>query len=218
MTRLSLNLLIPLLIPFYTNANDITESHEDVDMSDPMAVYTGGDIKAGDKGLGGALQFSVNQNNWAAMGKIESTNNLETYRVRIFTPNKATGTGIYVDSGKDDSVENIRSNYATIGVLQVVPINDKLKLYTGLTYGKAWESDNQFEGTNLLNAQIYAKYNINDKFFILATPQYQYGLNGEEFRDFYAEFNVGYKIDSNNVITFTGNTANQTWITYKFKI
>ena len=65
---------------------------------------------------------------------------------------------------------------------------------------------------------IYAKYNINEKFFVLASPQYQYGLNGEEFRDFYAELNVGYKIDSSNVLLLTGSTENQTWITYKFKI
>ncbi|OCH15305.1 MULTISPECIES: hypothetical protein [unclassified Aliivibrio] len=212
MTHYSRFLLIIPFISFYSNAS------EEVDMSDPMAVYTGGDIKAGDQGLGGSLQFSVGQNNWAAMGKIESTNNFETYRARIFTPNKVTGTGVYIDASKDDSVDNISSNYATIGVLQVIPVNEKLQFNVGLTYGKAWESNEKFEDTDIINAQIYAKYNINEKFFVLASPQYQYGLNGEEFRDFYAELNVGYKIDSSNVLLLTGSTENQTWITYKFKI
>ncbi|PKH09373.1 hypothetical protein [Moritella sp. Urea-trap-13] len=218
MKHLPHSLLLIALIPFYSSANDESQRHDDVDMSDPMAVYTGGDIKAGDKGLGGSLQFSVGKNDWAAMGKIEGTNNFETYRSRIFTPNKKTGTGIYIDSGKDDHLEGISSNYATVGLLQVIPVNNKLKLYAGITYGKSWESNHLYKDTNLINTQVYAKYNINEKFFILASPQYQYGLNGEEFRDFYAEFNVGYKINKNNVITFTGSTDKQTWITYKFKI
>ncbi|MGF1905901.1 hypothetical protein [Aliivibrio salmonicida] len=204
--------LFMLLMPLYTFAE------EDVDMSDPMAVYTGGDITAGDKGLGGALQLSVGKNNWALMGKIEGSNNFDTYRARIFAPNKKTGTGVYIDAGKDDHIDGIRSNYATVGLLQVIPINKKLKLYAGLTYGKSWESNNLYKDTNLINTQIYAKYDINDQFYILASPEYEYGLNGEKFREFYAEINMGYKIDTSNVIIFTGSTDEQTWITYKFRI
>ena len=218
MKYITLPFFLISLIPFYSNAKETVQSHDDVDMSDPMSVYTGGDIKAGDKGLGGSLQFSVGQHNWAAMGKIEGTNNFETYRARIFVPNKKTGTGIYIDSGKDNHIDGLSSNYATVGLLQVIPINKTLKLYAGITYGKSWESNHLYKDTNLINTQIYAKYNINGKFFILASPQYQYGLNGEEFRDFYAELNVGYKIDKSNVILFTGSTDEQTWITYKFKI
>jgi hypothetical protein len=199
-------------MPLYTFAE------EDVDMSDPMAVYTGGDITAGDKGLGGALQLSVGKHNWALMGKIEGSNNFDTYRTRIFAPNKKMGTGVYIDAGKDDHVGGISSNYATVGLLQVIPINKKLKLYAGLTYGKSWESNNLYKDTNLINMQIYAKYDINEKFYILASPEYEYGLNGEEFREFYAEINMGYKIDKSSVIIFTGSTDEQTWITYKFKI
>lgn len=215
MKYIPLSLLVIALTPFYCAA---ATTADDVDMSDPMAVYTGGDIKAGNQGLGGSLQFSAGKNNWAVMGKVEASNNLETYRTRIFTPNKITGTGIYIDAGKDNHIDSLSSNYATIGVLQVIPVNDKLRLYVGLTYGKSWEANNKYQDTKLINAQFYAKYKIDEKFYIMAAPQYKYGLDGEEFRDFYAELSLGYKIDKSNIIMFTGSTDQQMWLTYKFKI
>ncbi|MFH0274957.1 hypothetical protein [Vibrio jasicida] len=96
-----------LLMPFNLLAS------EEVD----MAVYTGGDITAGDKGLGGALQISTSEENWAVMGKLEGSNNFDTYRARIFAPNKHTGTGIYIDAGTDNHVEGVTANYATLGLL-----------------------------------------------------------------------------------------------------
>ncbi|MFS1431084.1 hypothetical protein [Vibrio lentus] len=201
-----------LLTPFNLLAN------EEVDMSDPMAVYTGGDITAGDKGIGGALQISVSEGQWAVMGKLEASNNFDTYRARIFAPNKNTGTGIYIDAGTDNHVEGVTANYATLGVLQVVPINDKFKLYAGVTYGQSWEKNEIFQDTNVVNVQLYAKYDVTDEFFILAAPDYEYGLDGEEYREFYMELNVGYKVDENNMVIVTGSTDEQTWITYKFKI
>ncbi len=216
MKYIPLSLLVIALTPWYSTAAAINTN--DVDMSDPMAVYTGGDIRAGDQGLGAALQFSVSKNDWAVMGKVEANNNFETYRARIFTPNKKTGTGIYIDAGKDNYVEGISSKYATIGVLQVIPINDKLKLYAGITYGKAWEINHKYQDTKLINTQVYAKYIIDNKFFIIASPQYKYGLDGESFRDFYAEFNIGYKIDKSNIVLITGTSDEQIWFSYKFKI
>lgn len=101
-------------------------ANEEVDMSDPMAVYTGGTLLLGIRGLR-ALQVSVSEGQWVAMGKLEASNNFDTYRVRIFAPNKNTGTGICIDVGIDNHIEGVTANYVTFGLLQVVPINDKFK-------------------------------------------------------------------------------------------
>jgi hypothetical protein len=197
---------------------NVAQAEKGTDMADPLSVYTGGDIKFGDQGMGASYQFGAVKGNWGAMGKIEGKNNFDTYRARIFTPNYTTGTGLYIDTGRDSSSPDMDANYATIGVLQAIPINKKLKLFVGLTYGQEWESEEKFEDTNILMLTTYAKYDLNDKFFFMLAPQYTYGLNGKEDRDFYMEMNAGYRIDNNNVLIFTGTTDNQFWMTYKFRL
>ncbi|GAL28425.1 hypothetical protein JCM19239_4865 [Vibrio variabilis] len=53
------------------------------DMSDPMAVYSGGEVTAGSRGLGAAFQFGIKRGDWGFLGKIESKDNFESYRTRF---------------------------------------------------------------------------------------------------------------------------------------
>ncbi|WP_210472098.1 hypothetical protein [Vibrio crassostreae] len=185
------------------------------DMADPMAVYTGGEIIAGNKGLGATFQFGVNRGDWGVLGKLEGKNNFENYRARFFTPNKKTGTGLFVDAGHDFSNDDLTSNYASIGVMQAFKLSDKFKLYSAITYGQMWEESNKFEDTQIISSINYLKYDFADQFYLLLTPQYTYGLDGENTRDFSAEMQLGYKVDSDNIIIFSGDTDNNTWITFR---
>ncbi|MEZ8854659.1 hypothetical protein AB4453_01660 [Vibrio atlanticus] len=185
------------------------------DMADPMAVYTGGEIIAGNKGLGATFQFGVNHGDWGVLGKLEGKNNFENYRARFFTPNKKTGTGLFVDAGHDFSNDDLTSNYASIGVMQAFKLSDKFKLYSAITYGQMWEESNKFEDTQIISSINYLKYDFADQFYLLLAPQYTYGLDGENTRDFSAEMQLGYKVDSDNIIIFSGDTDNNTWITFR---
>lgn len=152
------------------------------------------------------------------MGKLEASNNFDTYRSRIFSPNKHTGTSIYIDAGTDNHIEGVTENYATLGLLQVVPINDKFKLYAGATYGQSWEKNEIFLDTNVVNVQLYAKYDVTAEFFIRSAPDYEYGLDGKKYREFYMELYIGYKVEEDDMVIVKGSTEEQTWITYKFTI
>ncbi|MEZ8804749.1 hypothetical protein [Vibrio atlanticus] len=185
------------------------------DMADPMAVYTGGEIIAGNKGLGATFQFGVNHGDWGVLGKLEGKNNFENYRARFFTPNKKTGTGLFVDAGHYFSNDDLTSNYASIGVMQAFKLSDKFKLYSAITYGQMWEESNKFEDTQIISSINYLKYDFADQFYLLLAPQYTYGLDGENTRDFSAEMQLGYKVDSDNIIIFSGDTDNNTWITFR---
>lgn len=185
------------------------------DMADPMAVYTGGELIAGNKGLGATFQFGVNRGDWGVLGKLEGKNNFENYRARFFTPNKKTGTGLFVDAGHDFSNDGITSNYASAGIMQSFKLSDKVNLYSALTYGQMWEESNQFEDTQIISSINYLKYDFADQFYLLLAPQYTYGLDGENTRDFSAEMQLGYKVDSDNIIIFSGDTDNNTWITFR---
>ncbi|MEZ8744074.1 hypothetical protein AB4189_17330 [Vibrio sp. 10N.286.49.E1] len=185
------------------------------DMADPMAVYTGGEIIAGNKGLGATFQLGVNRGDWGVLGKLEGKNNFENYRARFFTPNKKTGTGLFVDAGHDFSNDGITSNYASAGIMQSFKLSDKVNLYSALTYGQMWEESNQFEDTQIISSINYLKYDFADQFYLLLAPQYTYGLDGENTRDFSAEMQLGYKVDSDNIIIFSGDTDNNTWITFR---
>ncbi|TCV62635.1 hypothetical protein EDB74_104291 [Vibrio crassostreae] len=185
------------------------------DMADPMAVYTGGEIIAGNKGLGATFQFGVNRGDWGVLGKLEGKNNFENYRARFFTPNKKTGTGLFVDAGHDFSNDDLTSNYASIGVMQAFKLSDKFKLYSAITYGQMWEESNKFEDTQIISSINYLKYDFADQFYLLLAPQYTYGLDGENTRDSSAEMQLGYKVDSDNIIIFSGDTDNNTWITFR---
>lgn len=189
-----------------------------VDISDPMAVYTGGALTGGNDGLGGAFQFGIHQGDWGILGKIEAKKNLDAYRARLFTPNSKTGTGAFIDAGTDASIDGITSNYATVGVLQVLPLAKNLRLYAGLTYGKSWESNDKFMTTKIAIAQSYFKYDINDKFYLMINPQYTYGFDGEETRKFLMEFNFGYHIDDTKLIYLETSTENEIVVNFKFKI
>ncbi|WP_019026265.1 hypothetical protein [Colwellia piezophila] len=205
-----------VVIPRALQAAENTKKH--VDISDPMAVYTGGALTGGNDGLGAAFQFGLNKGDWGFLGKIEAKKNLDAYRLRLFTPNKVTGTGIYIDAGTDTSQDGITSNYATFGVLQVVPLTKKLKLYAGLTYGKSWEANDLFAETKIIMAQTYFKYDINEKFYLMLNPQYTYGLDGEETRQFYMEFDFGYHIDKTKLVYLQTSTENTIILNFKFKI
>ncbi|WP_019614746.1 hypothetical protein [Psychromonas ossibalaenae] len=185
------------------------------DMTDPMSVYTGGEITAGNKGLGASFQFGLHKGDWGLLGKIEAENNFESSRARFFAPNKNTGTGLFIDAGSDKSNELLTSNYATLGVMQAFTISDKVKLYSAITLGKMWEENNQFQETQIITSVSYLKYDFAEKFYLQLAPQYSYGLDGEEIRDFSAEFQIGYKVDQDNVIVFTGDTDNNAWISYR---
>ena len=204
------------LISFGLAAEETTKAA--VDISDPMAVYTGGALTGGNDGLGGAFQFGLHKGDWGLLGKIEAKKNLDAYRVRFFTPNSKTGTGIFIDAGTDASTEGLRSNYATFGVLQVVPLSKKLRLYAGLTYGKSWEANDLFAETKIAIAQTYFKYDINDKFYLMLNPQYTYGFDGEETRKFMMEFNFGYHIDATKLVYLETSTENDVILNFKFKI
>ncbi|PKI16360.1 hypothetical protein [Colwellia sp. 12G3] len=191
---------------------------QQVDISDPMAVYTGGAITGGNEGLGGAFQFGMHKGDWGLLGKIEAKKNLDAFRTRLFTPNKNTGTGVFIDAGTDSSIDGITSNYATVGVLQVVPLAKNLRLYAGLTYGKSWEKNDYFQETKIAIAQTYLKYDINKDFYIMLNPQYTYGFDGEETRNFFMEFNFGYHIDATQLVYLETSTENAVVLNYKFKI
>ncbi|RTR31642.1 hypothetical protein [Shewanella atlantica] len=195
--------------------SQLVYAEEPADMTDPMSVYTGGEIVAGNKGLGATFQFGISKGDWGALGKLEAKNNFENYRVRFFTPNKKTGTGLFIDAGHDFSVDGLTSNYATVGVMQVFPLSDKVKLYSALTYGKSWEANDQFRETRIISSVNYFKYDFAEKFFLQIAPQYSYGLDGEETRRFSAEFQIGYKVDQDNVVVITGDSDNNAWITYR---
>ncbi|MEZ9052549.1 hypothetical protein AB4369_04315 [Vibrio sp. 10N.261.49.A5] len=185
------------------------------DMADPMAVYTGGELIAGNKGLGATFQFGVNRGDWGVLGKLEGKNNFENYRARFFTPNKKTGTGLFVDAGHDFSNDGMTSNYASAGIMQSFKLSDKVNLYSALTYGQMWEESNQFEDTQIISSINYLKYDFADQFYLLLAPQYTYGLDGENTRDFSTEMQLGYKVNSDNIIIFSGDTDNNTWITFR---
>ncbi|MFA0708484.1 hypothetical protein AB4653_22525, partial [Vibrio sp. 10N.222.48.A3] len=165
------------LIPFVFSVSAQEEPASD--MADPMAVYTGGEIIAGNKGLGATFQFGVNRGDWGVLGKLEGKNNFENYRARFFTPNKKTGTGLFVDAGHDFSNDDLTSNYASIGVMQAFKLSDKFKLYSAITYGQMWEEENKFEDTQIISSINYLKYDFADQFYLLLAPQYTYGLDGE---------------------------------------
>lgn len=204
------------IMPTVLQAQEKTK--EPIDISDPMAVYTGGALTGGNDGLGGAFQFGLHKGDWGLLGKIEAKKNLDAYRARFFTPNSKTGTGIFIDAGTDASTEDIRSNYATVGVLQVVPLSKKLRLYVGATYGKSWEADDKFEETKIAIVQTYLKYDIDDKFYMMLNPQYTYGFDGEETRKFFMEFNFGYHIDATKLVYLETSTENDVILNFKFKI
>ena len=90
-------------IPTVLQATETTQTnettHKQVDISDPMAVYTGGALTGGNDGLGGAFQFGLHKGDWGILGKVEAKKNLDAYRARLFTPNSKTGTGIFIDAG-----------------------------------------------------------------------------------------------------------------------
>ncbi|WP_057831810.1 hypothetical protein [Colwellia sp. TT2012] len=220
MNKLSMSTLIVSLLsaPCLLQAQQEQKSHQSVDISDPMAVYTGGAITGGNDGLGGAFQFGINKGDWGFLGKIEAKKNLDAYRIRLFTPNKVTGTGVYIDAGTDTSIDGITSNYATIGVLQVVPLTKNLRLYAGLTYGESWEANDKFEETKIVIAQSYFKYDINEQFYLMLNPQYTYGFNGEETRQFYMEFDFGYHLDETKLVYLQTSTENTIILNFKFKI
>ncbi|PMG76040.1 hypothetical protein BCU83_02380 [Vibrio breoganii] len=208
-----LHTLIALTLPlsFTASAQDSTKS----DMADPMAVYTGGELIAGNKGLGATFQFGVNRGDWGVLGKLEGKNNFENYRARFFTPNKKTGTGLFIDAGHDFSNDGITSNYASAGIMQAFKLSDKVNLYSALTYGQMWEENEQFKDTQIISSINYLKYDFADQFYLLLAPQYTYGLDGENTRDFSAEMQLGYKVDSDNIIIFSGDTDNNAWITFR---
>jgi len=204
-----------ILIGFYLTSSFVHAENEKQDMSDPMSVYSGGEIAAGSKGMGGAFQFGLQSGDWGVLGKIEASDNFENYRARLFAPNKKIGTGLFIDAGHDFSNTGFTSNYATVGAMQVVPINDKVKAYVGLTYGQMWEANNLFEDTDILITSVILKYDFTEKFFLTLMPKYTYGLNGEEVRDFSAEMVLGYKVDSDNVVIVSGDSDNNAWLTYR---
>ncbi|KLN63417.1 hypothetical protein [Vibrio sp. VPAP30] len=200
-----------LLSAFSLHANETSEQ----DMSDPMAVYTGGEIIAGNKGLGATFQFGLNKGDWGLLGKIESKNNFENYRARFFAPNRTTGTGLFVDAGHDFSDPNKTTNYATVGLMQAFKLSDKWNLYSALTYGKTWEENDLFEETDIVTSVNYLKYDFADQFYLQLVPQYTYGLNGEETRDLSAEVQLGYKVNKDNIILLSGDSDNNTWLTFR---
>lgn len=191
---------------------------EYVDISDPMSVYTGGSLTGGNDGLGAAFQFGLNKGDWGLTGNIEAKSNLDAYRARIFAPNKNSGIGVYIDTGTDSSQEGIRSNYVTLGVLQVVPITKNLRLYAGITYGKAWEENDKFAETKIATIQTYFKYDINSKFYLMLNPQYTYGIDGEETRKFNMSFLFGFHLDKDKILFLETSTDNEIVVNYKFKI
>lgn len=204
-------ILVGFLTAFTLHATETIES----DMSDPMAVYTGGDIVAGSQGLGATFQFGINKGDWGLLGKIESNNNFENQRARFFTPNKKTGTGLFVDVGHDYSDPNKTSNHASIGLMQVFNLSEKWNLYSAITYGKTWESNDLFQETDIITSLNYLKYDFADQFYLQIVPQYTYGLNGEETRSFSTEVQLGYKVNQDNIILISGDSDNNTWLTYR---
>ncbi|OEF87903.1 hypothetical protein [Vibrio splendidus] len=209
----SFTLSIFALIPFAFSASAQEEHVSDI--ADPMAVYTGGELTAGNKGLGATFQFGVNRGDWGVLGKLEGKNNFENYRARFFTPNKRTGTGLFVDAGHDFSNDEFTSNYASAGVMQVFELSDKVKLYSALTYGKIWEENQQFEDTQIISSTNYLKYEFAPQFYLQLAPQYVYGLDGEHTREFSTEMQLGYRVNDDNVIILSGDTDNNTWMTFR---
>ena len=200
------------------------EQKKAIDMSDPTAVYTAVGVQAGTNGMQVSGQFGYSpEGGRKHMGFVEYRNDdgLNNLRARYFTPG-ATGLGAFVDvSRNEQSVadQDVAINTAMAGLMQVLPINDKITLYPSLLAGNIWSDDkiagqDVYDSTTIITFNTYATYAINDKTWLMFNPVYTYGIDGEDTRDFYLEMALGYRISNTETVRLHASNDNDVWFNY----
>ncbi|WOT06696.1 hypothetical protein [Shewanella youngdeokensis] len=207
-----------------TDQTDQTEQKQEIDMSDPTSVFTAVGLQGGTNGMQVFGQFGYSpENGRKHMGFVEYRNddNLNNYRMRYFTPG-ASGLGVFADVSRSEhnvAGEDVAMNTAMAGLMQVLPINDKITLYPSLLAGSIWSNDKNagqdvYNTTTIITLNTYATYAVNDKVWLMLNPVYTYGIDGEDTRDIYLEFALGYRLSKTETVRLHASNGNDVWFNY----
>ncbi|MGL6260063.1 hypothetical protein [Vibrio sp. WXL210] len=217
--------LSTLLVPFALFSTLAVASNEHdvqaIDMTDPTSVYTAFGVQGGTNGMQINGQFGYTpEEGRGHMAIVEYRNDdgLHNFRTRYFTPG-ATGLGLFVDASRNEfelGSKDVAINTAAAGLMQVLPLSEKVTLYPSLLAGAIWSEDtiggvDVHETTTIATLNVYATYAISDDFWLMMNPAYTYGFDGEETRDFYLEMALGYRISPTQTMRIHSNNDNDIW-------
>ncbi len=183
-----------------------------IDFSNPYALYNGLSVGYGSNDFDVSGQFSSQVNNhWNLLGTYHSDGNFDNHDLRLNVIHN-TGVGYFVGYNYDSNFDNrgIRANTGELGVHVNVPLNKEIRLVPELALGS-------FEHKDMSNNAYYTQlslsmvYNTHNNIWFSVTPEYTYSFNDlkedngrrSSFRNWDLIADAGYKINNNQSLVYT---------------
>ncbi len=195
---------------------------DDIDMSDPMAIYTNAGLSFGTGGIDMKLGLQIPSDGGfsnmiilegkGAFRKGESEE-FASYRGRYFAGQQEGSLRFAVDVNYNAEADVALYN---TGVFYTQPISSNLTIYPGMMVGKATNggtvAPGTEESTTIMTAMFYSRYTLSDKTWLTVNPTYTHYR--EEFGDvgrnnFSMEMGIGYQLNKKTNVRLWGGTDNE---------
>ncbi|PML77366.1 hypothetical protein [Enterovibrio norvegicus] len=214
-------LLFLLMAPIAEATDD---SQYSGDKDDPTSVTSFAGMRAGTNGYGAIFQLGIKPEDsaFAHNSFLQLKDDFETVRLRHFSLYKGTGTGVFIDAEHNNSGLFDR-NRASAGFIQIIPVNDQLRINPAILYGKTWTTDEKvkrfgFPDTDIATLYTFVRWQIADDWFLNLVPQYTYSTNGKKIRAFEMVTQLGHNINNETSIAINADEDDDFWLTIKHSL
>lgn len=191
------------------------------DKDDPTSVSSFAGLRTGTNGYGAIFQLGINDPK-SAFGHnsfLQFKDDFETVHLRHLSLYKGSGTGLFVDAQHNNS-GMFDVNRASVGVLQVVPVTENLRISPAVLYGKTWTTDDRikrlaFPDTEIATLYAFARWQIRSDWFLNLIPQYTYSTHGRKVRLFEMVTQLGHNLTKDTSFSINTDEDDQVWLTVK---
>lgn len=197
------------------------ESRYAGDKDDPASVSSFVGLRTGTNGYGAVFQLGVNdvESAFGHNSLLQFKDDFDTVHLRHLSLYKGSGTGVFIDAQHDNS-GMFDINRASVGVLQVIPVTESLRISPAILYGQTWTSDDRikrlaFPDTDIATLYAFTRWQIRSDWFVNLIPQYTYSTNGRKIRLFEMVTQLGHNITEDTSIAVNADEDDQIWLTVK---
>ncbi|CZF81450.1 hypothetical protein GCE9029_02618 [Grimontia celer] len=191
------------------------------DKDDPTSISSFVGLRTGTNGYGAIFQVGLNdeESTFGHNSFFQLKNDFETAHLRHFSVYKGSGTGIFFD-GQHDNSGQFAVNRASLGVIQIIPVGDNLRMNPALLYGETWTDDERvkrtaFPNTSIATLYTFVRWQVSDDWFVNLVPQYTYSLDGRKIRLFEMVTQVGHNISPETSLAINADEDDEFWLTIK---
>ncbi|UTV30473.1 hypothetical protein [Photobacterium atrarenae] len=191
------------------------------DKDDPTSVTSFIGMRTGTNGYGaiGQLGIKPDQSHWAHNSFLQLKDDFETAHLRHFSLYKRSGTGLFLDAQHNNS-GRFDVNRASLGLIQIIPVGETIRVNPAILYGETWTTDKQIEqrafpDTPIATLYTFVKWQIHDGWFLNLVPQYTYSTSGRNIRLFEMTTQLGYNISPQTSMSINADDEDEVWLTIK---